>query len=89
MANYLIASDTPVEMRPNEAGAERRFTPTGRGVVSHKDLLTRFREKTYAKHIYSDGFMSTSISEAAYECPRCGFEGVFSRSDCFRCGQNL
>ena len=90
MKSYRIASDYPVEVKPFEGGAERRFTSTQRGTFSHRELLNRFREKQYARTIHSDGFLSIGeFAEAAYECPRCGFQGVFKREDCFRCGQTL
>ena len=90
MKTYTIASDTPVDAKPNEAGSERRFTNTHKGKVSHKELLTKFREKSYSRVVHSDGFLSISeFAEAAYSCSNCGFQGVFKREDCIRCGAKV
>ena len=90
MKAYAIASDYPVEARPNEAGAERKRTKTGKGTFTHKELLDEFRKKPATRTIHSDGFLSISeFAEAAYSCGSCGFQGVFKRSDCIRCGARV
>jgi hypothetical protein len=88
--NYRIASDTPVDVKPNEVGSERRMTRTQKGVFSHKELLTEFRKKETPRMIHSDGFLALSglDIEPAYVC-ECGFSGLFKRDSCIRCGKAL
>ena len=89
MKTYRVASDTPVDARPFEGGAESTYTKTSKGVVSHKALLNEFRKKPSVRTVHSDGFLSISeFAEAAYMC-ECGFQGVFKRDDCIRCGAKL
>jgi rubrerythrin len=90
MKSYRIASDYPVDVKPNEKGSERRYTNTQKGKASHKELLTQFRSKPTPRTIHSDGFLCVSeFAETAYSCPSCGFQGIFKRSDCIRCGTKL
>jgi hypothetical protein len=90
MKSFRIATDSPVEVSPNEVGTERRLTNTHKGRVSHKDLLTEFRKKSAPRTIHSDGFLCVSeFAETAYSCPECGFQGIFKRPDCIRCGAKV
>jgi len=88
--SYRIASDTPVDPKPNESGAEGRYTNTQRGAVSHKALLGEFRKRPVPREIHSDGFLALSSLgiETAYECG-CGFTGIFKSEKCVRCGEIL
>ena len=33
--------------------------------------------------------LSGSKVEPVYECPKCGFEGIFKSDKCAKCGQSL
>ena len=90
MKTYNIASDYPVDAKPNESGAENQFVKTSKGTVSHKDLLGEFRKKPTPRVIHSDGFLAMSGLDIAiaYEC-ECGFMGIFKANKCIRCGTNL
>ena len=73
---------------PAPYGGEKGFTKVRGKKVSHKEWLAHLREKKFAKHVHTDGFLAFE-TEPAYECPNCYFHGFFESDKCHRCGSLL
>lgn len=68
-------------------GGESGVVESQRGLLKHSDILSFMREKRAARACHSDGFLSLGgMTESAYECESCGFNGLIEADVCIRCG---
>ena len=71
---------------------EQQALPYGEELApkGHKDFLEWVRTPRPGRAVHSDGFLALSgLVKPAYECPSCGFSGVFVSERCTRCNAIL